>query len=116
MLARSRQANPGVQTEGLRARVPVRKFSFPAADVGVGEEVRAQWKGFGYKGKLYHGIIEAMNDDGSFHVRFDDGDVDTECPAKHITRENGAAVPRVHGGCFTLCNIARCTVQCASVN
>jgi hypothetical protein len=25
-------------------------------------------------------------------------------------------VPRVHGGCFTLCNIARCTVQCASVN
>ena len=103
MLVRSRQTNPCVPAEGLRARMTVRKFNFPASDVVVGEEVHTQWKEFGYKGKLYHGIIEAMNDDGSFHVRFDDGDVDPKCPVKHITRENGATVPRVQGGCFTFC-------------
>lgn len=123
MATLSRKTPSGANICGISGLVPVgcvprfRKRrgqlgSLSLADVGVGEEVRAQWQGFGYKGKLYHGIIEAINDDGSFHVRFDDGDVDPACPAKYITRENGAAVPRVQGGCFTLCKIARCTVQC----
>jgi len=83
--------------------MPVQKFNVPAAEVSVGEKVRAQWKDFHYKGKLFHGTIAAMNADGSFHVLFDDGDADQRCPAKHITRENGAAMPRVPGGRFIAC-------------
>ena len=63
--------------------------------VVVGERVRAAWKGCNYKGVLYEGVVAGINDDETFRITFDDGDDDASCPAKYITRDNGAPVPRV---------------------
>jgi hypothetical protein len=43
---------------------------------------------------MYEGKVVGINDDGSFSIAFFDGDVDETCPAKFITRDNGASVPR----------------------
>jgi hypothetical protein len=99
MFRRTLPVNTELPADGSRTRLPVDKFNFPSADVEVGEKVRAQWKGFGYKGPLFHGSIAALHDDGTFHVVFDDGDCDLHCKAKYITRENGAGMPRNPGAC-----------------
>ena len=99
MFRRALPVNTELPAEGARTRMPVDKFNFPSAEVEVGEKVRAQWKGFGYKGQLFPGSIAAIHEDGTFHVVFDDGDCDLRCNGKYITRENGAGMPRYPGAC-----------------
>ena len=69
-----------------------RKLMKTAHAIQIGERVKAAWKGCEYKGCLYPGILTAINADGTFHIDFDDGDEDTACPAKCITRDNGEMV------------------------
>eukprot|EP00466_Bigelowiella_natans_P011210 jgi/Bigna1/87244/estExt_fgenesh1_pg.C_180068 len=65
----------------------------PAADVtaaraskkalfSAGDRVKAYWMGF--PRKKYPGVIKKSNKDGTYHINFDDGDVDKRCPAEHI--------------------------------
>jgi hypothetical protein len=51
-----------------------------------GDKVEARCKG---SGKHYPGKIERDNGDGTFDVKFDDGDRDKNCPADHIKGGGG---------------------------
>ena len=47
----------------------------------VGAAIEAKWKGsYGY----YCGQIDAVNENGTYQVEYEDGDFDAEVPAKHI--------------------------------
>eukprot|EP01130_Rhizamoeba_saxonica_P000902 TRINITY_DN10790_c0_g1_i1.p1 TRINITY_DN10790_c0_g1~~TRINITY_DN10790_c0_g1_i1.p1 ORF type:complete len:101 (+),score=10.77 TRINITY_DN10790_c0_g1_i1:54-356(+) len=52
----------------------------PFPEFSPGQRVLARWKG----GRYYPGIISAMNIDGTAHIIFDDGDVETNEPLDHI--------------------------------
>lgn len=65
----------------------------------VGQKVTAHWKG--QMQKTYSGTIAAVNPIGSYAVRFDDNDVDPNCPAEHIYPLDGAvAVPTSEDNLF----------------
>ena len=52
----------------------------------VGQRCKAKFKG---KGKLYPGEIRELNEDGTFRVDFDDGDVDKKVKLKVMKVEDG---------------------------
>ena len=80
--------------DGPRRRTPVQKLNMMGGPIVVGESVRAAWRGSAYKGLMYEGQVVGIKDDGTFSIAFADGDVDFDCPAKFVTRDNGAPVPR----------------------
>jgi hypothetical protein len=51
-----------------------------------GDMVKARCKG---SSKHYPGKIECENADGTFHVKFDDGDVDRAVPKQHVKEAVG---------------------------
>ena len=52
-----------------------------AASVGVGGKVKAYFRGSAPK---YTGVVVAINDDGTYDIRFDDGDEEQSVKAAHV--------------------------------
>lgn len=53
----------------------------------VGQRCKAKFKG---DGKYYPGVIGELNEDGTFRVNFDDGDVDKKVELKDISEDDGS--------------------------
>jgi hypothetical protein len=77
-------AGPGDDAPGLLFGAPGDKVASPllvGGLFGVGQRVEGR---FGGQGKYYPGAVAAVNGDGTYHLRYDDGDQERRAPEAGI--------------------------------
>lgn len=62
--------------------------------LNIGDQVKARFK----KGAWHRGEIMAINEDGTYYIKFDDEDVDERVKLEHLKRVPGKLF------CFFLCS------------
>ncbi|GMI22795.1 hypothetical protein TeGR_g14200, partial [Tetraparma gracilis] len=104
-LEKSKDESDTEDDRGGRSRSPKKKSKGPRE----GEKIKAQFKG---KGRFYPGKIYRDNGDGSYHVKFDDGDQDKNVELKSIERTEADDSDDDRGGKSSKPKVGqKCTAQ-----